>query len=502
MSESINREIFLKKAIEKFGEKFKYDLKDYRSLGSPKIKIFCSEEDHFHESHGWFEVTPESHLKGEGGCKICQHSKGKKYFVRNKRDFIYFAQKVHGRKYDYSDFVYLNSKTKGIIKCNIPNHPDFLMHPNNHLSNGAGCKICGREKAGYQQSISKHGGENYLEKFLREAPLIHSNKFDYSKVQNLSNLKTKDIIEVICPKHGTQLVRADIHLKGHDCYSCAVDKNADLRRKDQSIFIKECKKKWKQNDDFYSLVEYKGKAYDITLNCPIHGAFTTNAGLHLQRGYGCILCSGNNKKTREEIINLSKNKHPGLYDYSQVEKEIKNNKQKITIICRLHGPFKTSAVGHYSQGYGCPKCGLLKSGVDNIKVFNNDSLRANSYCELYLAGVGEYLKIGIAEDSYKRDVKYDPFYLIEPSTRAECWCSEQYLLIKTQWMKPSNIPQNLSNWPGRNELREPHLDPIELAEYMTAVINECKNMGWQNFAKKYELPDYGFGWDPESENYL
>tara|TARA_B100000212_G_scaffold269557_1_gene208928 strand:+ start:2410 stop:2619 length:210 start_codon:yes stop_codon:yes gene_type:complete len=69
-------------------------------------------------------------------------------------------------------------------------------------------------------------------------------------------------------------------------------------------------------------------------------------------------------------------------------------------------------------------------------------------------------------------------------------------------MKPSNIPQNLSNWPGRNELREPHLDPIELAEYMTTVINECKNMGWQNFAKKYELPDYVFGWDPESENYL
>ena len=65
MSESINREIFLKKAIEKFGEKFKYDLKDYRSLGSPKIKIFCSEEDHFHESHGWFEVTPEYHLMGK-----------------------------------------------------------------------------------------------------------------------------------------------------------------------------------------------------------------------------------------------------------------------------------------------------------------------------------------------------------------------------------------------------------------------------------------------------
>tara|TARA_B100000212_G_scaffold269557_1_gene208927 strand:+ start:1351 stop:1575 length:225 start_codon:yes stop_codon:yes gene_type:complete len=73
--------------------------------------------------------------------------------VSNKRDFIYFAQKVHGKKYDYSDFVYLNSKTKGIIKCEISNHPDFLMHPNNHLSNGAGCKICGRERAGYLQSI-------------------------------------------------------------------------------------------------------------------------------------------------------------------------------------------------------------------------------------------------------------------------------------------------------------------------------------------------------------
>lgn len=496
MASKFNKDQFLEKAKKKFQSKFEYNLDSYKSLSS-KISVLCKETDHFGKPHGWFKITAESHLKGKGGCKVCQYSK--KYLLRNKKDFIHFAQKIHKNKYDYSEFNFINGKTKGKIKCDVKEHPDFYMHPNNHLSNKAGCKLCGRKRSGNLGSFTKHNGKNYLEIFLKNAPTIHKNKFDYSEVKKLSSLKTKDFVDIRCPIHGLINVQASVHMNGHDCYYCGIEYNANKKRKSQKIFIEECIQKWNYDKDFYSLVDYKGKAYEITLKCPIHGPFITNAGSHLQRGYGCKICSGVYKKSRDEIIQLSLKKHGGKYDYSFVEKNIQNVHQKITIVCKLHGKFKSKAIGHYKLGYGCPECGRIKSGVDNIKVFSRDKVRADSYCELYLVGVDEYFKIGIAEDTYKRDRLYSDFYLIEPSKRAICWCVEQYLLMKTTWMEPDNLPEKLSDWSGRQELRLPLMDYQELAEFMREVLKECKELGWEKFSLKYELPDYGYGWDPKSE---
>jgi hypothetical protein len=47
-------------------------------------------------------------------------------------------------------------------------------------------------------------------------------------------------------------------------------------------------------------------------------------------------------------------KHKGKYDYSLVE--YSTSKENVTIICKVHGPFKQSATGHLS-GSGCSKCG-------------------------------------------------------------------------------------------------------------------------------------------------
>ena len=137
MAKRISREQFLDLAKEKFGNSFDYDLTRYKTFTKGKIKIFCDVKDHFNEAHGWFEATPELHLRGNGGCKICQYSKGD-YLCRDKRDFVYWGNKIHKGKYDYTDFIYVNGKTKGLIKCNIDGHKPFLMHPNNHLSNKAG----------------------------------------------------------------------------------------------------------------------------------------------------------------------------------------------------------------------------------------------------------------------------------------------------------------------------------------------------------------------------
>jgi hypothetical protein len=209
------------------------------------------------------------------------------------------------------------------------------------------------------------------------------------------------------------------------------------------------------------------------------------------------VCGGNLKKSNDEIVRLSQAKHGGLYDYSKVEREISSVRSKITIVCRIHGEFRQSAVGHYNLGYGCPKCGVLKSGLDNIQTFLRDEKRAGSYCELYLVGIGEYFKIGIAEDVYQRDKRnYDEYILIIPSTRAVCWVAEQYLLLHTSWMEPRSLPERFLNWPGRSELRLRELETSELIDLIEVVWEEAETLGWLPFAEKYRLNDHGYGWDP------
>ena len=71
--------------------------------------------------------------------------------------------------------------------------------------------------------------------------------------------------------------------------------------------------------------------------------------------------------------------------------------------------------------------------------------------------------------------------------------------MKTTWMEPDNLPEKLSDWSGSQEIRLPFMDYQELAEFMREVLKECKELGWEKFSLKYELPDYGYGCDPKSE---
>ena len=165
MASKFNKDQFLEKAKKKFQSKFEYNLDSYKSLSS-KISVLCKETDHFGKPHGWFKITAESHLKGKGGCKVCQYSK--KYLLRNKK-ILYICTKIHKINTITANLILLMAKQRK-IKCDVKEHPDFYMHPNNHLSNKAGCKLCGRKRSGNLGSFTKHNGKNYLEIFLKNAP--------------------------------------------------------------------------------------------------------------------------------------------------------------------------------------------------------------------------------------------------------------------------------------------------------------------------------------------
>lgn len=60
---------------------------------------------------------------------------------KTKEEFIKEATEKHKGKYDYSNVVYVNNKTKVCIICPNPEHGEFWQQANSHLR-GHGCSKC------------------------------------------------------------------------------------------------------------------------------------------------------------------------------------------------------------------------------------------------------------------------------------------------------------------------------------------------------------------------
>ena len=135
---------FISKAKQIHGDKYDYSQVDYVNSRT-KVKIVCPE-------HGVFEQLPSSHLQGNG-CPQCAkiwsegHKQNLQISSRKSRgmtteEWIKRARSVHGDKYDYSQIVYVNQRTKVKIIC--PIHGVFEQQADSHIR-GCGCRLCGFE---------------------------------------------------------------------------------------------------------------------------------------------------------------------------------------------------------------------------------------------------------------------------------------------------------------------------------------------------------------------
>ena len=159
------------------------------------------------------------------------------------------------------------------------------------------------------------------EQFIKEACLVHGNKYDYSKVEYI-NQGTE--VCIICPIHGEFWQQPKTHLRGHGCFECA--KDALHKSRNKSIKKNYSRRESIKKEGFKPNKEYKNV----------------------------------NIKTNDEFINYATKLHKGKYDYS--ETDFKNFKDKVKIICHEkdkdgveHGLFEQVASEHLI-GHGCPKC--------------------------------------------------------------------------------------------------------------------------------------------------
>jgi hypothetical protein len=197
----LTKEEFIEKYYTKFPD-FTYTFENVIYINnSTHINVTCKE-------HNDFSITPANLLRGKG-CKQCainKNAESKKETARLK--FFKEAKKLYGGKYDYSNSIYVNSKTPIDIYCNTCKKI-FSKLPLKHIgAQQQGCYYC-----------SKSNPNKTTEEFIDEAKLVYGeNTYDYSLVdyqKNDSNVK------IICKQHNIFLQTPSSHLRGSGCPSCA-----------------------------------------------------------------------------------------------------------------------------------------------------------------------------------------------------------------------------------------------------------------------------------------
>lgn len=316
---NMNLEFFIKKAKDKWGDKYDYSLVDYKNC-KEKVKIKLRETGFV------YEQTPYQHLISAPEKRSIQGT---------TFDFIERSNRIHKFKYDYSKTEYTFSNEKVNIIC--PEHGEFEQVANSHLM-GMGCKKCSdkyRDRY-YQPKYS-------TDEFIMDARLKWGDKYDYS-LTKYKNARTKikiiydDIVYEQLPQS---------HLK----YPVEGFLN-------QEIFLIKAKRKWGDKYD-YSQVKF------ISTKFPIKIIYQGEVFEQFPHNHLIYAPELRNSMTIEEFIQYSSKIHNNKYNY---DKSIYvNSSTKLTITCPLHGDFRQSPNSHLS-GSGCKSCNESK-GEREISIF-------------------------------------------------------------------------------------------------------------------------------------
>lgn len=151
--------------------------------------------------------------------------------------------------------------------------------------------------------------------FIERATKLHGNKFDYSQ---MDFIKQKKAIKIICPNHGKFFQTPEKHVaaKSKGCPKCWSDMRSEI---------------WKRID------RSNMRSKDIV--------------------------------SKEEFLIRSSNKFNNKYSYD-LSTFNGYTKNKITIICPIHGEHLNTPVSHMISRTGCPKCGNEQKNKSKTKNYD------------------------------------------------------------------------------------------------------------------------------------
>jgi len=252
-------------------------------------------------------------------------------------DFIAQSIIKFGEFLDYSKVNYVNNYTKVTLVC--PKHGPFKQSPKAHLKARISCPKCSIQEK--QRML----GLDFIAKAEDKFPSI-----DYSAVCYKNNSTN---VLLSCPIHGNFYRAPAVHLKS--AYRCPKCYKEEVFGTTEG-FIKRARKAHNNLYD-YSSTRYINNHIPVQIICSKHGEFFQAPNAHVNSLQGCPKCAfevsaEEQRGTFEEFVAKSRKVHGDKYKYV----DYVNNKDKVTIICPTHGPFKQSPVQHYISAHGCPRC--------------------------------------------------------------------------------------------------------------------------------------------------
>ncbi len=260
----MNKNDFIKKAKEKYGDFYDYSKVEYIDRET-KVCIICP-------IHGVFWQTPRIHLRGKG-CKKCTMG------VISEDEFLSMSNEKFGDVYKYGEYIGFNKPIDVFCK----KHNVTFKNTPRHIINGKmPCSECRKE-------------------FLKNEFIKKFNELNYNNCKLLENfeyINNKTKIPVICKKHGIFYATPNNLLKGHLCPECKKEKIkldfSDFKKRADAIHFKK-----------YNYVEktYSNATNKMKIICPIHGEFLQTPNSHLS-GCGCPSC--NRSKMEDDISNILK----------------------------------------------------------------------------------------------------------------------------------------------------------------------------------------------------
>ena len=134
---------FIKKATNKFGNRFDYSMVKYVNCNT-LVNIIDKESN-----NEIFSINPNRFLQSVDGRPDIYNSSEKR-----RENFIKRAKELHGDKYDYSKVNYVDTHTKVCIIC--PKHGEFWQLPATHLKanrNGCGCPKCSHMVSKLEENV-------------------------------------------------------------------------------------------------------------------------------------------------------------------------------------------------------------------------------------------------------------------------------------------------------------------------------------------------------------
>lgn len=204
MGVKISLEEIKERLYKVFGNKYEYDFSNFKNTHS-KILVKC-------DSHGWNSQIIKNLLSGHG-CKKCGEVLSGDRQRKNINDVLSNFKKVHGDKYDYSKFEYINNRNNSIIIC--PHHGEFNQSSWTHM-NGHGCPLCSNNK-----KFTK-------DRFIDVSNNIHTKNYIYDFV-DYKNMHKK--VKIVCPTHGEFYQFPLHHIKGVGCPMCNQSKGERMIEK-------------------------------------------------------------------------------------------------------------------------------------------------------------------------------------------------------------------------------------------------------------------------------